>query len=559
MAPCRNNVRVQDAVENAWQQLGVSTTIDELEYQNLAELWRDAIARHADSKAFTCLGYSISYRKLDSLSDQFAAFLQNDLNLVPGDRIAIQMPNLCQYPVVVLAAMKIGLVIVNTNPMYTERELEHQFSDAGVRVVVVLDQFVATLAKAIPKTRIEHVIVTRPVDLVPMPARLLMSCALRVTGKQPALPDIKIRMFREALKGDAKYKAHRAVLEDTCVLQYTGGTTGVSKGVMLTQKNLLSNVMQTRRMLEPGPVELARETVITPLPLYHIFAFMLNFGLIPVFGWHSVLIPDPRKISAFVRTLQSVKFNIFMGLNSLFVALLHNRDFKKVDFSNLKLTISGGMALMESVAQDWKAATGCNITEGYGMTETSPVITLNPRGHERIGCAGVPVPATLVKVVDPEHGEQEVGGVGELCVKGPQIMAGYWQRPEQTAEVIVDGWMHTGDIVTVDEGGFVKIVDRLKDMILVSGFNVYPNEVEQVLTQHPDIVEAAVVGIPDERSGEVVKAFVISSNPELTAAQVIQFARQSLTGYKVPHTVEFRDSLPKSNVGKILRKELKPR
>ncbi|MDO7636776.1 MAG: AMP-binding protein, partial [Porticoccaceae bacterium] len=356
-------------------------------------------------------------------------------------------------------------------------------------------------------------------------------------------------------QGDAS--AHSPALADICALQYTGGTTGVSKGVMLTQQSILSNIAQALEIVAIGGHSIKHFTTVSPLPLYHIYAYMLNMGLMPATRGHSLLIPDPRNIPAFVKTIKNVKFEIFCGLNSLFVGLLQNKEFQKMDFSSLSLTLSGGMALMDAVAHDWERVTGCVVSEGYGMTESSPIISMNPSGFQKIGTAGIPIPGTEIKVVD-EHGvEQEVGGVGELCVRGAQVMRGYWQREAQTAEVIVDGWLHTGDIVTVDEEGYVKIVDRLKDMIIVSGFNVYPSELEQTLTLHPAVLECAAIGVADNKAGEVVKMFVVASDPNLTQEQVIEYCRANMAGYKVPKFVEFRNDLPKSNVGKVLRKELK--
>jgi long-chain acyl-CoA synthetase len=350
---------------------------------------------------------------------------------------------------------------------------------------------------------------------------------------------------------------HRAQPDDVTALQYTGGTTGASKGVMLTQKSMMSNIAQALDVIADDEDGIKHSTMVAPLPLYHIYAFSLCLGLLPASRGHSVLIPDPRNIPQFVSAIKNVKFDIFCGLNSLFVALMQNKDFLRLDFSRLRLTLSGGMALMESVANDWHAITGCLVSEGYGMTESSPVISMNPPGHERIGYAGVPIAGTEIKVINESGVEQDVGGIGELCVRGDQVMAGYYGREEQTAEVIVDGWLHTGDIVMVEEDGYIKIVDRLKDMIIVSGFNVYPNELEQALTLHPDVAQCAAIGVPDAKAGEVVKMFVVSTDPYLNSDHVIEFCKEHMAGYKVPKFVEFRDDLPMTNVGKVLRKDLK--
>ena len=550
-------MQVQDAVKKAQQRMGLTSEQPPLPAQSLLQLWQQAVADSADSPAFTCLGKTLTYGDVDKLADRAASYFYHEMNIRAGDRLAVQLPNLLQYPVVVVAAWKVGLVIVNTNPMYTHRELVHQFNDSGATVVVVLDQFYETLRAALPETGVKHVIVTRPIDLLPQPKKLLLAGVMKVLGKRPALPASEVIHFSQLLAAQGDAPAHYPALADICALQYTGGTTGVSKGVMLTQQSILSNIAQALEIVAIGGHSIKHFTTVSPLPLYHIYAYMLNMGLMPATRGHSLLIPDPRNIPAFVKTIKNVKFEIFCGLNSLFVGLLQNKEFQKMDFSSLSLTLSGGMALMDAVAHDWERVTGCVVSEGYGMTESSPIISMNPSGFQKIGTAGIPIPGTEIKVVD-EHGvEQEVGGVGELCVRGAQVMRGYWQREAQTAEVIVDGWLHTGDIVTVDEEGYVKIVDRLKDMIIVSGFNVYPSELEQTLTLHPAVLECAAIGVADNKAGEVVKMFVVASDPNLTQEQVIEYCRANMAGYKVPKFVEFRNDLQKSNVGKVLRKELK--
>jgi long-chain acyl-CoA synthetase len=552
-------MQVQDAAQQALQRMGVSGQQPALPAQSLLQLWQQALADSADLPSFTCLGQTLSYAQIDLLADRAAAYFSHQFNLQAGDRIAVQLPNLLQYPVIVIAAWKLGLVIVNTNPMYTHRELVHQFNDSGAKAVVVLDQFYDTLAAALPETDIQHVVVTRAIDLLPQPKKSILTALTKILGKRPALPVSGFTPFPElvAASEQSDYPLHSPSLDEICALQYTGGTTGVSKGVMLTQSSIMHNIAQALEMVNVGEQSIENFTVVSPLPLYHIYAYMLSMGLIPAIRGHSLLIPDPRNISAFVGAIKKVKFEIFCGLNSLFVALLQDKAFQKLDFSELKNTLSGGMALMESVANDWQQLTGCVVSEGYGMTEASPVISMNPSGFEKIGTAGIPIPGTDIKVIDENGVEQKVGGVGELCVRGSQVMKGYWQREAQTAEVIVDGWLHTGDIVTVDEEGYIKIVDRLKDMIIVSGFNVYPNELEQALTQHPQVLECAAIGVADDKAGEVVKMFVVASEASLTEAQVIEFCRSTMAGYKVPKFVEFRDDLPKTNVGKVLRKELK--
>ena len=548
---------VQEAVLQAQKNSGIGSQQPDLTASSLLENWQQAVVDSSLHPAYTCLGQTLTYGEVDQLSRRVASYFQKKLKLSAGDRIAVQLPNLIQYPVVVVAAWKLGLVIVNTNPMYTVRELVHQFNDSGVKAVVVLDQFYETLCQALPDSSIEHVIVTRPVDLLPQPRNMLLSCAMKLMGKRPSLPRGQYIRFSEMLTGGTNYIPHKATIDDICALQYTGGTTGASKGVMLTQSCLVSNIAQSLSVISILDKPITHSIAVAPLPIYHIYAYSLCMGLMPATRGHTILIPDPRNIPLFVRAIKRFKFEIFIGLNSLFVALLENKDFKKLDFSKLRMTLSGGMALMESVANDWQAATGCIVSEGYGMTESSPVISMNPSGFEKIGTAGIPIPGTDIKVIDENGVEQEVGGVGELCVRGPQVMAGYWQREEQTAEVIVDSWLHTGDIVTVDEDGYIKIVDRLKDMIIVSGFNVYPNELEQALTLHPAVSQCAAIGVADNKAGEVVKMFVVSTDSELTEAKVIDFCKENMAGYKVPKFVEFRNELPMTNVGKVLRKDLK--
>ena len=548
---------VQKAVIRGQQRIGLETTQPPLPAKSLIELWLKAVSECRDQPAFSCLGQTLSYRQVDQISRRVAHYLQKELNLCVGDRIAIQLPNLIQYPVVALAAWRLGLVVVNTNPMYTARELVHQFNDANVKAVVVLDQFYETLCEALPNTNIDHVVVTRAVDLLPPIKRQLSALLMKLTGRRKKIEPGHWIPFSDLIKSRATFRAHIPKLDDTCALQYTGGTTGASKGVMLTQRSVLANIGQCLAVLSSKGESLKGSTVIAPLPLYHIYANSLCLGVTPALRGHSVLVPDPRDVSGFVKVLKKYSFDIFCGLNSLFVALLENQQFRNLSFPQLRVTLSGGMALIESVANQWQATTGCVVSEGYGMTEASPVVSMNPLGYQKLGSAGIPVPGTEIKVVDDQSVEQPVGEVGELCVRGDQVMKGYWQLPEQTAETIVDGWLHTGDMVVVDKEGYIKIVDRLKDMIVVSGFNVYPNELEQALTAHPDVLQCAAIGVADPKAGEVVKMFVVSSNPLLTEQQVVDFCRETMTAYKVPKFVEFRDELPTSNVGKVLRKDLK--
>jgi long-chain acyl-CoA synthetase len=548
---------LEQAVKQGRERVGLSSDQPKLPAESLIRFWSNTVQSCPDKPAFSCLGQTLSYGEVDQLSRRIASYLQKDLGLKPGDRIAIQLPNLIQYPAIALAAWHIGLVVVNTNPMYSARELIHQFNDAGVKAVFVLDKFYNTLLEARPNTPIEHVILVRALDLLPMPKKAIGGLLMRLTGRWTHVKAGDWIPFSQVLKSGCIFQAYSAKLNDICTLQYTGGTTGASKGVMLTNKSVLSNIAQALSVLSSREKSLEGACTIAPLPMYHIYSYALCLGIIPAIKGHSVLIPDPRNISAFIGSIKQYQFDIFTGLNSLFVALMEHSKFNSLDFSKLRITLSGGMALMESVAEDWQKATGCVVSEGYGMTEASPVVSMNPIGFQKIGSAGIPIPGTEIKVVDEQGVEQQVGGEGELCVRGDQVMKGYWHCSEKTAETIVDGWLHTGDIVKVDEQGYIKVVDRLKDMIIVSGFNVYPNELEQALTVHPDVSQCAAIGVPDPKAGEVVKMFVVSANPELTEDQVIDYCKQNMAGYKVPKYIEFRDQLPMSNVGKVLRKDLR--
>ena len=548
---------VSEAVSRGRKSVGMSSGQPPFPASSILQIWTKAVSDSSLKPAFSCLGQTLSYGEIDQISRRLASYLQKKLKLKAGDRIAIQLPNLIQYPVAVIAAMKLGLVVVNTNPMYSARELVHQLNDSGAKVVIVLDQFYDTLSKALPNTEVEHVIVTRPIDLIKQPKQAFLSVIMKSLGKRPNITGSSVIDFKDTLEVGSTYIPYTSSLNDICALQYTGGTTGASKGVKLTQASLLSNIAQALDTISVAPESLKYSVTVAPLPLYHIYAYSLCFGVLPAIRGHVILIPDPRNIDLFVSAIKKFEFDIFCGLNSLFVALLANKEFQKLNFTKLKMTLSGGMALMKSVADDWQKTTGCIVSEGYGMTESSPIISMNPSGFEKIGTAGIPVAGTDIKVID-EHGvQQPVGGIGELCVRGGQVMAGYWKQPEQTAETIVDGWLHTGDIVSVDEDGYISIVDRLKDMIIVSGFNVYPNELEQVLTSHASVAQCAAIGIPDDKAGEVVKMFVVKADKSLTQEQVLEFCRQNMAAYKVPKHVEFRETLPTTNVGKVLRKDLK--
>jgi long-chain acyl-CoA synthetase len=539
---------------------GVSLDVDLAKYSSMVDVFNQAVTKYADRPAVSAVGVTLSYKDLDVQSRNFAAWLQNKTDLKPGDRIAVQMPNVCQYLVVTFGAMRAGLIVVNTNPLYTPREMEHQFNDSGAKALVVLANMAANAEKVLPNTSIEHVIVTEVADMHSTFKRTLMNTVVKHVKKMvPAYNLPQAHKLPAVLAAGAreKFTPVECKQDDIAVLQYTGGTTGVAKGAMLTHGNLVANLLQIRPMLEDNIIE-GREVVIAPLPLYHIYSFTLNCGTMLEAGAHNVLIPNPRDINAFVKELQNYEFTAFLGLNTLFVALCNNEEFCKLDFSHLKLTASGGMALTSKAAKTWKRVTGCEICEGYGMTETSPVVSFNPRSAIQLGTIGLPLPGTLLKTVDDDNNETPFGERGELCVKGPQVMRGYWQRPDDTRKSMTDdGYLRTGDVAIIQEDGYIRIVDRKKDMIIVSGFNVFPNEVEDVISDHPNVLECAAVGIPDEKSGEAVKVYLVASKEGVTAGELKEFCRERLTAYKVPRHFEFRTELPKTNVGKVLRRELR--
>ncbi len=528
--------------------------------QTIPEVFLGAFKEYKDNPAFTCLGKTLTYGEIDRYSAQFASYLQNHTNLKPGDRVAVQLANVLQYPVVMFGVLRAGMILVNTNPLYTEREVEHQLNDSGAKLLVVMANLADTAARVIQNTSVEQVIVTEAADLHGFPMGPIINFVARYVKK--LVPEFSFPnqvAFRQALKLGASKEPVAVDVQpsDVAILQYTGGTTGVAKGAMLMQSNIVANMQQLDDRL--GSItERGKEIYVAPLPLYHIYAFTIHCMMLVGTGNHSVLIPNPRDLDSFVGAMKPFNITGFVGLNTLFNGLAHHEGFKALDFSHLKTTASGGMALTSEVGKLWKNVTGCEVSEGYGMTETSPVITVNPPDDIRAGTVGTPVINTEVKVVDEEDNELGKGESGELLVRGPQVMKGYWQRPEATAEVLSeDGWLKTGDMAVITDDGYVKIVDRKKDMIIVSGFNVYPNEIEDEICKHPGVIEAAAIGIPDDKSGEAVKLFVVKSDPSLSAEEVIAFCRQQMTAYKVPRHIEFRDDLPKSNVGKILRRELK--
>ncbi|GAA0702684.1 AMP-binding protein [Vreelandella titanicae] len=530
------------------------------QYDSVTDVFHNAVTRFKDKPAFSCMGKTLSFADLDRLSADFAAWLQHETDLVPGDRIAIQLPNVLQFPVAVFGALRAGLVVVNTNPLYTGREMANQFKDSNAKAIVILANMADKLEKVLDKTDIKHVLVTQLADLHDVPKRWLINAVVKHVKKMvPAYSLPSAVGFRDALKKGASL-SHTEVKrspDDLAALQYTGGTTGMPKGAMLTHRNLIANMLQAREAIGTHLTD-GEELVIAPLPVYHIYTFTVNCLFLMETGNHSLLITNPRDLDGFIKELKGLPFSAFIGLNTLFNALCNRDDFKQLDFSKLKLTISGGMALTKAAAQRWEKTTGCPIAEGYGLTETSPIVSFNPTDSIQLGTIGKPVAGTAVKVVDADGNDVALGEPGELCVQGPQVMKGYWQREDETRDAIdEDGWFRTGDIAVLQDDGYIRIVDRKKDMILVSGFNVYPNEVEDVVAAHPDVLESAAVGVPDENAGEAIKLFVVSKNDQLDEKTLRDWCKKELTGYKVPKFIEFRDELPKTNVGKVLRRQLR--
>ena len=547
---------------------GVPNTIDLTEYKSVVEVFERSCKKFADRPAFSNMGVTLTYAELDRLSAAFGVYLQKHTDLKPGDRIAVQMPNVLQYPIAVFGALRAGLVVVNTNPLYTAREMRHQFKDSGARALVYLNVFGRLVQEVLPDTDIEFLIEARMGDMLPTLKGWLVNNVVKHVKKMvPEYHLPQAQSFKQVLRqgGGHGLKPVSAELADIAVLQYTGGTTGVAKGAMLTHGNLVANMQQVHACLSQHGndglplMKEGQEIMIAPLPLYHIYAFTANCMCMMVNGNHNILITNPRDISGFIKELKKWRFSALLGLNTLFVALMDHPEFKDVDFSHLKITNSGGTALVKATAERWQAITGCSVVEGYGLTETSPVASTNPYGDKvRLGTVGIPVPCMAFKVIDDAGVEQPLGERGELCIKGPQVMKGYWQRPDATVEVLdADGWLKSGDIAVIDPDGFVRIVDRKKDLIIVSGFNVYPNEIEDVLMTHPQVASCAVIGVPDERSGEAVKLFVVPRAGGLTVEELKAFCRENFTGYKVPRHIVLRDSLPMSPVGKILRRELR--
>jgi len=540
---------------------GVPAEIDVNEFHSVSAVFDTSVAKFRDRPAYSSFGKVLTYGETDALVEQFAAYLLGELKLKKGDRVALMMPNCLQYPVATFGVLRAGLTVVNVNPLYTPRELKHQLVDSGASVLVVVDNFGDTVQQVIADTPIKQVITTGLGDMLGLKG-VVVNFVLKYIKKM--VPNYTLRgaiRFNQALKLGSGHTLPKVELDhdDVAFLQYTGGTTGVAKGAMLTNRNLVANMQQASAWISASGIEMGKEWIITALPLYHIFALTANGLVFMKFGGCNHLITNPRDMKGFVKELKSTRFTAITGVNTLFNGLLNTPGFDEVDFSSLKVTLGGGMAVQRAVAERWKKTTGVTLVEAYGLTETSPAACINPLNlAEYNGAIGLPIPSTDACVKDDNGVTLPAGDVGELCIRGPQVMKGYWQRPEDTAKAIdADGWLHTGDMARMDEQGFFYIVDRKKDMILVSGFNVYPNEVEDVIAMMPGVLEVAAVGVPDEKSGEVVKVVIVKKDPNLTAEMVKEHARANLTGYKHPRIVEFRKELPKTNVGKILRRELR--
>ncbi len=540
---------------------GVSQTIDIGSYRSLGELFDRSAAHFADRTAYVNMDRGMTYAELERLSRALAAYFQSELKLVPGARVALMMPNSLQYPVALFAVLRAGYAVVNCNPLYTSRELQHQLKDSGAEVIVIIENFAWVLAEVVASTRVKHVIVTKLGDLLGFPKGSLVNFVVKFVKKMVRPWHIPGAIgFPAALAKGAALELKPAEIghDDVAFLQYTGGTTGIPKGAVLTHGNVLANVLQSLAWLKPF-AKPGEEIIITALPLYHIFALTANCLTFLALGATNVLITNPRDIPAFVKELAKHRFTAITGVNTLYNALLNHPDFRKLDFSRLHLALGGGMALHETVAERWEQVTGQTLLEAYGLTEASPAVAINPLDHtERRGSIGLPVPSTEVSIRDDDERELPIGTPGELCVRGPQVMKGYWNRPKETAEVMTaDGFLKTGDVAEIDEAGFLRVVDRKKDMILVSGFNVYPNEIEEIVSKHPGVLEVGAVGTPDAKTGEAIKVAVVKKDPNLTAEELIAHCRKSLTAYKVPHCIEFREELPKTNIGKVLRRALR--
>ncbi|WP_274571073.1 AMP-binding protein [Neisseria leonii] len=551
-------------MEKVWLQSyqeGVRPEIDVREYTSIVDVFEKSVARFKDKPAFISMDKALSFNEIEQYSRQFASYLQNHLKLAKGDRVAVMMPNLLQYPVALFGILRAGLIVVNVNPLYTPRELEHQLNDSGASTIVVLENFAGTLESVVARTPVKNIIVASIGDMLGGLKGWITNLVVRKVKKM--VPEYRLPgsvTFKQALASGSGHTLRPVdiTLEDTAFLQYTGGTTGVSKGAILTHGNICANILQGREWIRSS-LRPAEEVAVAALPLYHIFALTVNTMILMEIGTTAVLIANPRDLPALIKDIDKHKVTVFIGLNTLFNALVNNEAFRKLDFSNWRLTLGGGMATQKAVADKWQQITGLPVVEAYGLTEASPGVSINPlniTGYT--GTIGLPISNTEAQLRDAEGKAVPAGQPGELWIRGPQVMKGYWNRPDETAKVLdSEGWLATGDIAVIDEKGWIKLVDRKKDMIVVSGFNVYPNEIEEVIVQHPKVLEAACIGVPSDKTGEALKLFVVKSDESLTADELIAFARTELTGYKVPKQIEFRDELPKSNVGKILRRELR--
>ena len=539
---------------------GVIEDVKMNQYSSFVDLFDESFKKFSDDIAFENMGKSITYKELDKLSKNFSNFLIHELKLKKGDRLAIQSPNVLQYPVALFGALRSGIVVVNTNPLYTPDEMRHQFKDSGCKAILILSNFAHNLEKVIHDTDIKHVIISSMGDMLGAVKGTLVNFVVKYVKKM--VPNYSLPghySYKEAISKGGKYNYSQVSIEskDIAFLQYTGGTTGVSKGAMLSHKNVISNVIQVSSWMDIM-LEEKKEIVITALPLYHIFALVCNALVMFKYGARNILITNPRDMDGFVKELSNYKFSIITGVNTLFNGLLNNKNFNNLDFSQLKVAFGGGMAVQDVVANQWKSVTGCPLVEGYGLTETSPVVTINPLdGTNKVGTIGLPIPKTDIKFVDDKNKEVPEGERGEICVGGPQVMEGYWKRENDTKEIIKGGWLYTGDIGVIDKDGFIKIVDRKKEMVLVSGFNVFPNEVEHVISSHPKVLEVGVIGVPDKKTTEAVKAVIVKKDESLTEDEIKVYCKEKLTNYKCPKHIGFSDELPKSNVGKILRRIIK--
>ncbi len=551
-------------IEKTWfknYQEGIPSEIDPSAFQSIPQVLEESFKKFADRPSFHCMGKTLTYAEIDLLSRKFAAYLQEDLGLKKGDRVALMMPNILQYPIALFGILRGGFVAVNVNPLYTARELEHQLKDSGSLAIVIFENSARILEEVLPKTPLKHILTTQIGDFLPFPKSFIVNFVIKKIKKMvPSWNLPGSRSFKDVVFGSDENKFSRPEIfhEDTAFLQYTGGTTGVSKGAELTHKNIISNMLQAKAWIN-SLTEEGKDIIITPLPLYHIFSLTANCFVYSYLGALNVLITNPRDMPGFIKELKKWKFTTFTGVNTLFNGLLSRPEFEDVDFSHLRLTLGGGMAVQKSVAEKWKKVTGVTLIEAYGLTETSPAACMNPMNlGEYNGKIGMPISSTVVTIKDDEGVNLPPGERGEICISGPQVMKGYWNRPEETASAMTDdGFFRSGDIGVMDEEGYFKIVDRKKDMILVSGFNVFPNEVEDVIQGHPKVFECAVIGVADAKSGEAVKLFIVKKDDSLTKEEILSFCTEHLTGYKKPRYVEFRKELPKSNVGKILRKDLR--